>query len=252
MLVGVSDLVISNAPNGEDVVLLRALGHVPTPRYLELCSAQALDEGWSQALDAAGWIGSHIVLSAGSGDAADGVSDALASLGSGRHAVWLSVPDLARAVFSATVGTHRPWIVVAAVTDEPECALSDAAAAAAAGYSRALFDGVSVYYVASEHAQLMPALSYPRCSRDVFVTSSEHRLRGLNDSLLRELVHWRATALVGWADALASHHLDEGAPPGELARLSDELTAIRSTLSWRVTRPLRAARRRLVRPDARS
>ncbi|NTW39983.1 MAG: hypothetical protein HGA44_08835, partial [Cellulomonadaceae bacterium] len=126
--------VISFAPNGEDVVLLRALSHLAAPRYLDLCSEQALAEGWSRALDTAGWAGSHTVVAGGDTDEA--LAEALAvtdpAAPTETHVLWLSVPDLAPAAFRGL--PRRPWVVVAASSDEPERARSDDAAEAA-GYA---------------------------------------------------------------------------------------------------------------------
>jgi len=50
---------------------------------------------------------------------------------------------------------------------------------------------------------------------------------------LADLARWRTAALEGWSEAAAS--------PARAA--SDEVLAMQQTLSWRVTRPLRAVRR---------
>ncbi len=73
------------------------------------------------------------------------------------------------------------------------------------------------------------------------------RLSAERDALRTELAqlraqveHWRAAALDGWEQAAqeGGHHVG-----------GDEAAAMRQTLSWRITRPLRAVRRLL---DARA
>jgi len=63
---------------------------------------------------------------------------------------------------------------------------------------------------------------------------------------------WRTLALDGWADAaaLALTAAPDG-PEARVAALEAELAAMRATVSWRVTRPLRAVRRlRAARPTS--
>lgn len=66
-----------------------------------------------------------------------------------------------------------------------------------------------------------------------------------------EIVRWRAAALGAWSRAVAGHPV-AGSPaaPGELTFLrnhthflTQEMAAMKQTLSWRVTRPLRQVRR---------
>jgi FkbM family methyltransferase len=117
-----------------------------------------------------------------------------------------------------------------------------------ADYQFCLFDGLSRFYLAREHAHLAPQLSYPACITDRYTTLLQRRLEaGFTAAqasvrqLTEDVVRWRAAALSRWTDALAA-----SAPTGQSAEsehLRQELTAMRATLSWRVTRPLRAVRR---------
>jgi hypothetical protein len=66
----------------------------------------------------------------------------------------------------------------------------------AAGYEFCLFDGVSRFYVAKEHVDLKPALSYPACALDSF---RPYREEALVDELARVTAHF--TAEVGARDA---------------------------------------------------
>jgi hypothetical protein len=64
--------------------------------------------------------------------------------------------------------------------------------------------------------------------------------------LTEDVVRWRAAALTRWTDALAVSVPTGPGQSAEAEHLRQELAAIRATLSWRVTRPLRAVRR--IRP----
>lgn len=135
----------------------------------------------------------------------------------------------------------RPWVLVIEATNPLSAEPSHAAwegDVLAAGYRLCLFDGLSRFYVADEHADLAPALSYPACPHDPFETKSARDARVERRQLLDEVLRWRALALDGWAER------DAAAPDAEVWRLRAELTAMRATLSWRVTAPLRSLRAR--------
>ena len=169
---------------------------------------------------------------------------------------WVLVVEATRP--NSTEGTHAEW--------EP--------GVLAAGYRSCLFDGLSRFYVAEEHADLAPALSYPACVLDGAVTAEllaarselahlQHvhhetvqeleRLRGQLGrvgelerevaTLRSELVRWRGQVLERWAAATGGDSPGAGGAGGEEAtRLHAEIAAMRRTLSWRVTRPLRSVR----------
>jgi hypothetical protein len=155
----------------------------------------------------------------------------------------------------------------------------------AADYEFCLFDGLSRYYVASEHHNdLYQLLSYPACVHDAYVPHNLAELREatqllrdqvvelteqlaqlpplreererLEDELvqargqeaqaLASAVRWRQKAVDAWAQASTG----SGASSEELVAarahahaLSTELSAIKQTLSWRLTAPLRSFRR---------
>lgn len=120
-----------------------------------------------------------------------------------------------------------------------------------AGYEFCLFDGLSRFYVAREHAaDLAGALSVPAGPLDFFTTDELVTLHGrigelerTRDDLLDQTVHWRATALARWSEALEAAIEAAAPPPPQDDTAEAELAAIRRTLSWRVTRPLRLTRR---------
>lgn len=184
----------------------------------------------------------------------------------------------AEVLASVDLTSWRPWVLVVESTrpnsTEPTHREWEGPVLAA-DYRFCLFDGVSRYYVSAEKAdELTAALSFPACALDSYVLASTAGLRTEVDQLhevhhaatlrltqvdemeaahaavrtelereindLRsELVRWRGAVLERWAAAMAS---------GAASRQSDdsraELEAIRRTVSWRVTAPLRAARAR--------
>jgi FkbM family methyltransferase len=159
-------------------------------------------------------------------------ADALRSIDLTRWRPWVLVIEAT--LPNSTVASHSEW--------EPGLL--------AAGYEFCLFDGVSRFYVAQEHAaELKDKLSYPACALDHYVDNVlidarveiNERTAELDD-LTRQLLHWRQTALDQWAAvaaAQASKDTDNAADAAVLA----EMEAMRRTLSWRVTRPLRLMRR---------
>jgi hypothetical protein len=75
-------------------------------------------------------------------------------------------------------------------------------------------------------------------------------LRAERDALLAERDQWRGAVLARWTDAVGSADPDAG-PTGrgshEIVRLKEELAAMRATVSWRITAPLRAFQLRRLR-----
>jgi hypothetical protein len=84
-----------------------------------------------------------------------------------------------------------------------------------------LFDGSGDYFVAEDHLELARNLTAARSDPE-----------GEQTSVRR----WRASALEGWH--VRSSHSDA-------VRAQQELFEMKNTVSWRITRPLRAVRRRM-------
>jgi hypothetical protein len=230
----------SYARNGEDVVLWRALGNTRHGRFLEILSQPVSEYSMTRALAERGWQGHTLDRSE-----ADRAAAALEGAGwSGQPLPLLVADDLAaataalmalRPVAEPTVVVVAGGVVAGGVADHlPEFD----------SYQVAQFNGVSTFLIhANAAAELGADLAYPACSRDEFTTLDERRLAAERDALATQLqtaaadvVRWRAAALHRWNAAAA------GADPGWAHR---ELEAMRNTVSWRVTRPLRAVRRRL-------
>lgn len=164
----------------------------------------------------------------------------------------------------------RPWVLVIEATapnspepthEEWEPYVLDS------GYEWCLFDGISRYYVAKEHAEeLRPKLSYPACVLDDFIPVDVHELKqtlARTEARWREAGRWRAAALQTWARSaqtaneianlrrlLASESAELTRLRGEahgahlaVANLQKELAALHASASWKVTKPLRGAKK---------
>ncbi len=144
----------------------------------------------------------------------------------------------------------RPWVLVVEAT-VPNSNLPShedwEPGVLACGYQFCLFDGLSRFYVADEHADdLKWKLSFPANAVDVYVRYRELETRELATSLTDEVVRWRTAALTRWAHAVSTAPRN-GDEQREIAALRNELELHRKTLSWRVTTPLRTVRRFLPR-----
>lgn len=116
----------------------------------------------------------------------------------------------------ATLGAReiRPWVVT---TEGPD----DGETPPLVGYRHVLFDGTHDYYLADEHIGLANRLA---------------RALADNQDAQSSIRRWRASALEGWS---ARGSLSD------TLNAAQELINIKQTLSWRVTRPLRAVRSRV-------
>ena len=161
--------------------------------------------------------------------------------------------DEASVLRSADFRRWRPWVVVVEATrplsTEPSHAEWEPILTAA-DYRFCLFDGLSRYYVAEEHAELAPALSYPFCPLDPFTTSTYHllsqdiqelraRLEGQEARVqeMRDSMRlWRTEALRRWGQVTDGGHTQ----PEFVRELQHEVHDLRTSTSWRLTAPLRA------------
>ncbi|TFV85694.1 FkbM family methyltransferase [Blastococcus sp. CT_GayMR20] len=172
------------------------------------------------------------------------------------HFLIVDVEGSERAVLaSVDLRRWRPWVLVVEATaprstkpthHEWEDRVVEA------GYEFCLFDGLSRFYVAEEHAsELRSALSAPANPFDEFIPYRWHQqgeelraTKAQRDELLDEVIRWRGTVLARWVEAAASGAAGAGPAGHEVVRLRKELEAHRATLSWRVTAPLRAVQQK--------
>jgi FkbM family methyltransferase len=172
---------------------------------------------------------------------------------------------------------HRPWVLLIEATapnstrqvhDVWEPTVLDA------GYEFVLFDGLSRFYVAREHAErLRASLSYPACVLDDYIDWHQdgqiRRIAELHDELQEANERLEASSahiadlqdrwsietaqlqssVEGLRERLQDRREDLKkararlmATRAELRHANDELAAIRSSRSWRLTRPLRRLR----------
>jgi FkbM family methyltransferase len=181
------------------------------------------------------------------------------------HFLVVDAEGAERAVLaSLDLRRWRPWVMVVEATAPNTVQPTHGAwegLVLEAGYVFCLFDGLSRFYVAEEHArEFGPALSSPSNPMDDFVTHATQQLieerdtaqaaarslREERDRLRHELVRWRGAVLARWAQRAHAGGLD-GPPGHELIRLRKELAAMQATVSWRVTAPLRAVQSRRLR-----
>ncbi|MCZ2823785.1 MULTISPECIES: hypothetical protein [unclassified Modestobacter] len=241
---------VSHARNHEDVVLWRALGHLPSGRYVEVSSRSTAEGSVGRAFADRGWHGLSLDVTPEDAGRAAGL-DARMSAGG-----WAPGDDLHFVAVAAPGATSellrgvdlqrlRPWVLVVelaqpeAAAERPEDWEDDLRAA---GYTACLFDGISRFYVAADRAaELGDALGHPACARDGFISRAHLSALELNQELVDQTTHWRTQALTRWADAVS---LVEAREDGDDERelLRRQVLAFQQTLSWRVTRPLRAVR----------
>lgn len=241
---------VSFAPNAEDVVLWRALKHVPRGRYVEVWADRPGAFPVGHALELRGWRGLDVEL-----PSAETTLNALLEehLGPGDEVHVLVVraggSQRATALGALDLRRRRPWVLL---VEAPELVSQHAArqdwdaGIRAAGYEARLFDGVFRFFVAHEHAAALgPALDVPAHPGDDFVTDREVQLREELAAAGEELVRWRGTVLARWADAASGGSGGRARQPRhEVVRLREELEATHATLSWRITAPLRAVQKR--------
>lgn len=191
----------------------------------------------------------------------------LEATGWGHSDIQFMVVDVegaeARVLSTLDLSAWRPWVLVIEAT-LPNSAESSAGewepGVLAAGYEFCMFDGVSRFYVAKEHADLKPALSYPACAldgfrtyelaaRDAAIDAVKSRARAELEQTTEQLLWWRARALASWAQTMVAEGSSSTASSAELTEARDEINRLlthihvmEGTVSWRVTAPLRAVR----------
>ncbi|MCV2395829.1 hypothetical protein OEB99_16055 [Actinotalea sp. M2MS4P-6] len=239
---------VSRALNREDVVLWRALRHVSPGHYLEV--DETGEAPVTRSLAEHGWTGTvvlapdrhalHAAQRPQDLTLAPAQADQVAEPDGDLHVLVLHAGDTSRSVLAAIdLDARRPWVVVADAS-------LDAGRLAAAGWTPGVHDGVSRFWSAPDHPELAAQLDHPACSLDdsidARVVELEERVAELSDQLSR----WRGRAISSWAaweprqvpDWSVDHQR-------ELDRAKLELAQMQQTISWRLTRPIRAFRRRM-------
>jgi FkbM family methyltransferase len=193
------------------------------------------------------------------------LDDLLAATGWGHSDIQFMLIDVegaeADVLSTVDLSVWRPWVLVIEATVPTSTAGSDLRpestadawepAVLAAGYEFCLFDGVSRFYVAKEHSELRPLLSYPACALDDFARFPEEKLKAQHSDQLaaakaqhsdqlaaanRQALYWRSVAIRSWGNAMVDH-------ASEVAALRKAISVMRGTVSWRVTGPLRKVRK---------
>ena len=140
----------------------------------------------------------------------------------------------------------RPWVIVieatAPMTSEPTHADWEAGVLAA-GYQFCLFDGLSRFYVADERAEeLGHDLSFSPSVFDRYDSIESRETAQRVAQAAEDAIRWRALAMTRWSQVISNEIADRAYLAAHVEELRAELIAVRETLSWRVTKPLRALR----------
>ena len=274
---------VSYAQNAEDVVLHRVLGDLTTGHYLEIGAGHPTNGSISRPFYDRGWSGitvesmvnlveAHrverprdIQVHAVAGRAGTereilGVTPADAEVRSltvdqileqnhhGQlHFAVIDTPGSAGDSLAGFDLHHwRPWVLVvrttAPISNEPSDAVWEPHVLESR-FQFCLFDGLSRFYVADEHADdLRRRLSFPANVLDRYVNHRDLETRELASSLTDEVVRWRTAALTRWATAVSK--TSRSAEDERLiSLLRTELDSTHRTVSWRVTAPLRTVRK---------
>jgi hypothetical protein len=211
---------VSRARDAEDVVLWRALNGVEAGFAVEIAPGRPFSP--LAALGSLGWT----VAPADSPDLAG-------ALGAGPIHVLAGGDDAATVAVLGTLPSP-PWVVLTASGSKPGRGANDPRKPIkSAGYAHCVFDGVNNFYLHESHRELADALSYPACSRDCFVSAHEQELTAALAQAQADLGTWRAAAVDSWARSATNLTSSAAAA---------ELEAMRNTLSWRITKPLRSVR----------
>lgn len=235
---------ISYAQNFEDVMLWRALGHVPKGTYIDVSAQPPMIDPVGKAFHELGWRRIHAepahMLP---------MKVAFASL-AGQPVHWLKIhaDGLEETVLRGWDSEAlRPWVLVIKTT-EPISAQTRPQGVEGllmgARYEFACTAGLCRIYVAAEHPELMPAFSSPP---DVFKDAETHELHATIQSLRAEATRTQAreqqlryevqTRIRHEAKVRAALKLAEA----QQRHAQHRLDAMLNSSSWKITAPMRSA-----------
>jgi hypothetical protein len=260
----------SFAQNGEDVVLWRALGHVAEGRYVDFGTRHPAEDSVSRAFYDHGWRGITVaplphladllrgdrpddqVIEAGPSPSLDDILEGAGWAGGDVHFLSIDALDVEESevevLKSLDLERWRPWVV--AIASVPPDASGPAHLPwedfiCSTGYRLALFDGRTRFYVASERDQAIgEKLAAPANTLDNFTTWRQRKAIAERDEAVAQSVLWRSVALERWNDRMGESSEAAGRMAEQYARLHKEYEALLATVSWRVTKPLRAIHER--------
>jgi Methyltransferase FkbM domain len=244
----------SFSPNGEDVVLWRALGRIEQGRYVEVSAGDPSRGSVSLGFYRRGWSGIAVqpdprftprlieqrprdiviesAITAGGGDVAtqrlDQVLDEAGWQGLDIHFLAVDAEGSERDVLcSIDLMTWRPWVLVVHALQPDDGGSSRGkweSTLLEADYRFCLFDGISCYYVSEEHgSELAALLDHGPCALDDYTTPAMRaaaETAGSIPFLEQDLTRWRREIIGRWARVMAERD--------ELARLRLALGDLRS------------------------
>lgn len=235
-----AESTLSQASRGEDVILLRTFLGAAAPTFVEV-SAGSGPTALGDALRAAGWTGTTVAEGASLSAVPEAVDVLVVHAPASATLAAAGVDATALRPRAALVGVTGPGddTLVATLTD--------------LGYHAVQHDGGRVFLVRGDQEdELGASLSEPAgpgdwlaisaAARALAVARSERdEARAAARAAQADLARWQAHVIEQWSDALA---LAPGVQRSALAESAAavELEAMRRTLSWRVTRPLRTSR----------
>jgi FkbM family methyltransferase len=174
-------------------------------------------------LDEAGWhdVDIHFMTV----DVEGAEADVLASIDLSRWRPWVLVIEATAPL--TTVPTHERW----------------ESQVLQAGYEFCLFDGLSRFYVAAERKNLRSTLDHAANVLDNYSTQAQRQLNEQTVAATDDAIRWRAAALDRWAEAMSEDSPDVDELREQNRLLAHDLHAVRATISWRITKPIRGLRR---------
>ena len=259
---------VSYARNREDVVLSRALTGVDRGRYVQVGADDPVRGSTTYAFYERDWSGIAVEADPAVAESwrlerprdlvvqgsvrLDEVLEEAAWADLDIHVMAVDREAAERGVLKTlNLTRRRPWIIV---VEHSEGASEDVLLGG--GYEFCLFDGLSRFYVAAERAaELRSALSAPASPLDDYTAHSTRVAEQQRDEALVELrrrdeeqqtaiLSWRAAALRAWATSAEAGQVEDlrrqvDEHVNHVRHVDAQLVAMKRTLSWRVTRPLR-------------